>query len=998
MVPRSYALKWARNALLLGLLGLVLSGPGLFRTKTVSARDQKESPQAVQSTVYRTDKMLHEATRSNTILPSVRAGISAPTNEITETLPALDSARLQGLKPEQIGVGRPADISSSSQGKLWLNHKDNTQLRLFALRSPGAVGIRVHLDNFDLGDGDEVYIYGDSADSHVAGPFTLKGPYGDGHFWSDTIGGDTVIIEHFSRGTERGFRIPEISHLFQDAARAAVQPEALACEVDASCSNEPEKNAVGRYDFVSVDGAVFICTGTLINDQANDNAPYFLTAHHCLNTEEETRTFEVFWFYQTSSCNSTQLRNDIVRSTPIGASLLATDQQTDSSLLGITGAIPGGVVFSGWDPNPQTAGAPVFALHHPAGGLPPDPNSFLRRAAGSIMDLNGACSAAGLIKGFTVGFTDGTAEPGSSGSGIWVTENGQHRLVGTLSCGPGVGSCDPKNTYEYGRFADFYAIDQVKTRLQSGGPCAFLLSFSSQSFGSSGGTGSVNIIASPKCSWSASSSDSWVAITSPSTGSGNGSISFAVASNPTSAPRSTTLTIGGQTFSISQGVAANSHLATLSLDRGLPTFAFGFGAAATVWGVNRITPEAYPATLSELLIFFPDTGGTGPITLVTAANPSGQPDLSGLTFASTPTSITVDQQDVYTAFVIPSLTINSGDFVVGYKMNQFPNQFPFAVDHHTTSQRRSYASSDGSKFFVIDDLSANLAGNIMVRAIVNEGKGACGATISPTQQMFASSGGSASVAVSVGGGCNWTASTTADWIMIQPATGSSGQNPTLTIAANTAGGSRAAAVTIGGEVFLVTQAPGDTRPSITTLAGDLNGDTLTLTGTAMDPGGDIATASVTLLDSSGAVVNKFNPIAANFGSSPTVNISLNVSGISAFPQAVTASLVLVDSAGISSAAVSADFSHGDPGGAVLTGAGYNGAVLSIKGSGFSGFTGPITVEVNGTAVAPPLRAKVKGDTKIKIAGSASDLNVKSGFNRARVIGDNKRSNELVFSN
>jgi hypothetical protein len=856
----------------------------------------------------------------------------------------------------------------------------------------------VHLDNFDLGDGDEVYIYGDSADSHVAGPFTLKGPFGDGRFWSDTIGGDTVIIEHLSRGTERGFRIPEISHLFQDAAKAAVQPEVLPCEVDASCSNEPEKNAVGRYDFVSVDGAVFICTGTLINDQANDNAPYFLTAHHCLNTAEEARTTEVFWFYQTSSCNSTQLRSDIVRSTPIGATLLATDQPTDSTLLGITGAIPGGVVFSGWDANPQAAGAPVFALHQPGGGLPPDPNSFLRRAVGSIVDLNGACSDVGLVKGYTVVFNDGTAEPGSSGSGLWVTENGQHRLVGQLSCGPGAGSCDPKNMIDYGRFADFYAIAQVKTLLQSGGPCSFLLSFSSQSFASSGGTGSVNIISSPPCSWSVSSSDTWVAITSQSSGSGNGTISFAVAANPTSAPRSTTLTIGGQTFSISQGVAANSHLATLSLDSGHPSLAFGFTAGGTVWGVNRITPEAYPATLSEMLLFFPQSGGTGPITLVTAANPSGRPDLSGLSFTSTPASITVDQQDVYTAFVVPSMTINSGDFVVGFKMNSFPNQFPFAMDRHTSSQRRSYTSVDGSKFFVIDDLSVNLAGNLMVRAIVNEGKAACGATISPTQQMFPSSGGSTSVTVNVGGECTWTASTMADWIMIQPASGSSGQNTMLTIAPNTAGGSRAAAVTIGGEVFLVTQAPGDTKPSITTLAADLNGDMLTLTGMATDPGGDIASASVTLLDSSGAVVNKFNPMAANFGSSSTVNFSLNVSGISAFPQAVIASLVLVDSAGISSAAVTADFSHGDPGGAVLTGAGYNGAVLSIKGSGFSGFTGSVTVEMNGNAVAPPLRAKVKGDAKIKIAGSASDLNVKSGFNRVRVIGDNKRSNELVFSN
>jgi hypothetical protein len=513
--------------------------------------------------------------------------------------------------------------------------------------------------------------------------------------------------------------------------------------------------------------------------------------------------------------------------------------------------------------------------------------------------------------------------------------------------------------------------------------------------GSSGGTGTVNVIAPQQCSWSASAADDWVAITSGAGGSGNGTVSFAVASNPTIAPRSTTLTIGGQSFAIMQGVSARSHLANLTLDSGNPSFAFGFTAGGTVWGVNRITPEAYPATLSEILVFFPDTGGIGTITLLSAANPSGQPDLTGISFTNTPVMISSQDQDVYAAFVVPSLTINSGDFVIGYKMNSFPNQFPFAIDNNIPSARRSYVSIDGSKFFFIDDLNVNLAGNLMVRAVVTEGKGACGATISPTQQMFPSVGGSTTVTVNVVSGCNWTASTSADWITIQPATGSSGQSPTLTIGSNTSGGPRAAAVTIAGEVLLVTQAPGDTKPTITTLSGDLNGDTLTFKGSATDPGGDISTASVTLLDSSGAVVNKFNPFSIAFQNSQSFTFTLQINGISAFPQAVMATLILIDAQGVSSPAVTVDFSHGDPGAPALTSASYDGSVLLIKGSGFAA---PVTVEVNGTVVAPPLKGKVKGDTKIKIAGAPTDVNVKSGFNRLRVTENNERSILIVFSN
>ena len=154
-------------------------------------------------------------------------------------------------------------------------------------------------------------------------------------------------------------------------------------------------------------------------------------------------------------------------------------------------------------------------------------------------------------------------------------------------------------------------------------------------------------------------------------------------------------------------------------------------------------------------------------------------------------------------------------------------------------------------------------------------------------------------------------------------------------------------------------------------------------------------ANVTLLDSSGAVVNRLNSISVSFGTSQTVNFSLQVNGISAFPQAVMASLILVDAQGISSPAATADFSHGDPGAPTLTSASYDGSVLLIKGSGFAA---PVTVEVNGTVVSPPLKAKVKGDTKIKMAGAPTDVNVKSGFNRLRVTENNERSNLLVFQN
>ena len=69
-----------------------------------------------------------------------------------------------------------------------------------------------------------------------------------------------------------------------------------------------------------------------------------------------------------------------------------------------------------------------------------------------------------------------------------------------------------------------------------------------------GGTFSVNINASGGCPWSATSNASWLMVVSGS-GSGNGTLSFAAAANVGPA-RSGTLSVGGQTVTVTQAASA----------------------------------------------------------------------------------------------------------------------------------------------------------------------------------------------------------------------------------------------------------------------------------------------------------------------------------------------------------------------------------------------------------------------------------------------------------
>ena len=100
--------------------------------------------------------------------------------------------------------------------------------------------------------------------------------------------------------------------------------------------------------------------------------------------------------------------------------------------------------------------------------------------------------------------------------------------------------------------------------------CTYSISSTGQSFTSSAAPGSVSVTAGSGCSWTATSNASWITITSSSNGSGNGTVNYTVAANTSSTSRTGTLSIAGQTFTVTQAggvgctysISANSQFFT----------------------------------------------------------------------------------------------------------------------------------------------------------------------------------------------------------------------------------------------------------------------------------------------------------------------------------------------------------------------------------------------------------------------------------------------------
>ena len=239
---------------------------------------------------------------------------------------------------------------------------------------------------------------------------------------------------------------------------ATVETDAEDCHLDVTCYPEWSSSATGvaTIFFETSEGGSSRCSGTLLNNSRQDFTPYFLTAAHCVATEEEARSVIAFWSYQTRTCNG-----DLpdLRSVPRteGAGLLsalggAGYPDGDITLLQLEGDLPGGIVFQAWDAAPQPVGTQVTGIHHPGSD---DWGFFKRISFGQIILESEFITSDDTYFNVSWPVGQGYTEPGSSGSAVF---SNSETVVGALSGGDIVGyACPTEPVVDYfTHFSAFY--------------------------------------------------------------------------------------------------------------------------------------------------------------------------------------------------------------------------------------------------------------------------------------------------------------------------------------------------------------------------------------------------------------------------------------------------------------------------------------------------------------------------------------------------------------
>ena len=168
-------------------------------------------------------------------------------------------------------------------------------------------------------------------------------------------------------------------------------------------------------------------------------------------------------------------------------------------------------------------------------------------------------------------------------------------------------------------------LDSLTYLYPVGGACTYAVGPSSTTASAAGGSGYFRITTYAQCGWSAATDNGFVTITSSTAGAGAGLVFYNVAPNP-GGVRSATLTIAGQTVTVSQG----ANLPAMALDKSSLTFAAvtsgGAISAKTTAQVLRLTqngpgPVTWVATTNQSWLQVDRASGSGSATLAVSVVP-----------------------------------------------------------------------------------------------------------------------------------------------------------------------------------------------------------------------------------------------------------------------------------------------------------------------------------------------------------------------------------------
>lgn len=361
--------------------------------------------------------------------------------------------------PPFVAKAIAVDFNMENSGQ-WDELSNGQKIWRLKLKADGALAILLSYKEFYIPDGASLYIY-NAEKTQVLGAYKKNSNKKGGIFSTEMVAGSEVILEYVA--AKENDDIPRISIDQLGYAFNHVQVEYLVpnskpdnklkigesgnCMVNINCSEgddwQTEKKGVAKMLMYNTNGSGgagwYFCTGTLVNNTAEDLTPYFLSAYHCYDgaISEDLPKWQFIFHYEAPECENA---NPIQTHTMVGCYFRAGIPITygsDGLLLELSEDIPDdwNVYYNGWDRRDEVVEGTGVGIHHPKGDLKKI-STFISYESntwpGASGELPGATDAHWVFAFAQTANGFGVTEGGSSGSPMFSSE---HLVVGTLTGG-----------------------------------------------------------------------------------------------------------------------------------------------------------------------------------------------------------------------------------------------------------------------------------------------------------------------------------------------------------------------------------------------------------------------------------------------------------------------------------------------------------------------------------------------------------------------------------
>ncbi|HEY9464969.1 MAG TPA: BACON domain-containing carbohydrate-binding protein [Vicinamibacterales bacterium] len=332
-----------------------------------------------------------------------------------------------------------------------------------------------------------------------------------------------------------------------------------------------------------------------------------------------------------------------------------------------------------------------------------------------------------------------------------------------------------------------------------------------------GANSSITVTTLPECAWTASTSANWITGLSPTSGQGNGTVSFRAAANDGTSVREATILVNNEQARVSQRAPCRYTLSpatqTIATSGGASTVTLTATEADCAWtattDVEWISLAAPTSGAGSAVINFtavPNQGGDRNGTIIVAGqranvlqSAAAPPDCNIL--------ISPTAQNVPAAGASGSISVQALSVCDWGATSNVP---------WITVTAGSRGRGDGAVMFsVAANTGAARTGTIAIgprNFTVSQAAGAapptppaCTYTIAPQSQTVPSGAGPGTVNVTTTAACAWTAVSNAPWLTVTSgAAGTGNGTVAFSVAANT-GAARTGTLTIATQTFTVTQ-------------------------------------------------------------------------------------------------------------------------------------------------------------------------------------------------